>query len=688
MYIGVDIGGTFTDFTVYDSRSGKIYLEKVLSTPESPQSGVLSGIDALAKRIDGLFANCSRFNHATTLVTNSIIERKGPKIALITTAGFRDVIEMRRELRYNLYELSLLFPEPIVKRSLRFGVEERMMSDGSVRVPLDEHAVRALAVELRDQGIEAVAICFLHAYRNPAHETRAAEIVREVLPNAAISLSHDVSPEPREYDRFSTTVLDAFVKPVVDTYLALLLRELRGRGIGAELEIMLSNGGSTTTDTARNYPIQLIESGPAAGVEAAIWVCKRMGIVDALSFDMGGTTAKLCVIQNSAATRARKFEAARVNRFVAGSGMPVSVPVYDLVEIGAGGGSIARVDKLGLIEVGPDSAGASPGPASYGLGGTNPTVTDADLLLGLIDPNAFLGGEMQLSTEAAESAMLNCIGTPLGLSAVEAAYGVFNIVNETMAAAARLHIAEKGSDPTKLAVIAFGGAGPLHALEVSRKLGSPRVVFPPLAGVMSSFGLLTGASAFERMRNIKRLLADLTLSELTAAVGNLEDEIWEVLKGDRGSIEFHYVAEMWYRGQDYPIDVPFDRSDLVDPAFPSIAGRFRERYLQLYGRGDDEMPLELTAIRVIGKRVGDGIESVDLGAAEATGRKGMRRVYDPQSKTFIEIPVYERSSLRTGVELAGPLCVQERETGIVIGRGDRLTVDASGALIIEIGKDD
>ena len=683
--IGIDIGGTFTDFAVYDAAGRTLAVEKCLTTPAAPEEAVLTGLEHLRARLPDLAQRCERLNHATTLVTNAILERKGARTALITTEGFRDVLETRHEYRYDVYDLQLRFPEPIVPRPLRRGVPERLHADGTPRRPLDEARLREVAGELAAQGVDAVAICFLHAYRNPAHERRAAEIVRELLPRAALSISSEVDPEPREYERMSTTVLDAYVKPTVDRYLARLSGRLAARGFRAGLEIMLSHGGSTTADIARRFPIQMIESGPAAGVEAALWTCRNHAIADALSFDMGGTTAKLCVIRDGVAERSRRFEAGRVHRFVAGSGLPVAVPVYDLVEIGAGGGSIARVDALGLLAVGPDSAGAEPGPACYGRGGNQPTVTDADLALGLIDAACFLGGAMRLDAEAAQRALDRAVATPLGLDVAAAAYGIHDLVNETMAAAARLHIAEKGCDPARLTVIAFGGAGPIHALALARKLGCPRVLLPPHAGVMSSFGLLTAPPAFERMASVKRLLHEVAAEELEAILARLRGEVRAVLDG-AGDLHFAAVAEMWHRGQEFPIEVALtpDEPGANGGWTARLRARFDARYRDLYGRTDDQAPVEISALRVVGMRPGQAVARLAAGTGDDFPLPARRRVYDAASRRFVEIPVVRRGALATGAVIHGPVAIQDRETGVVLGPRERAVRDASGAVLIDL----
>jgi N-methylhydantoinase A len=682
--IGVDIGGTFTDLTVYDRESGRMFVEKCLSTPKDPERGVLAGLDTLARRIPGLVVNADRFNHATTLVTNAILERKGARTALLTTSGFRDSIEQGSEIRYNVYDLFITFPTPVVPRHLRYGVNERVYANGSVLHPLDEAQVVSIAKELEAQKIEAVAICYLHSYRNADHEKRTAELLREHLPGVPISVSHEVNLEPREYERTSTTALDAYVKPVVDVYLHKLSDALKERGLTRQIEVMLSNGGSTTASTARQFPIQLIESGPAAGVEAAIWMCAQIGRESALSFDMGGTTAKLCIIQEGVATRSRRFEAGRVHRFVPGSGLPVSVPVYELVEIGAGGGSIAQVDDLGLISVGPESAGAEPGPACYGQGGTRPTVTDADLVLGSIDPDFFLGGEMKLDAAAAHRAIAEHVGGPLKLSEHDAAYGVFDLVNETMAAAARLHIAEKGCDPAKLPIIAFGGAGPLHAVELARKLGCPQVIFPPLAGVLSSIGLLTAPPAFERLVTVKRLLSDLSVGDISVMLDGLKREVLRSLEGDADKVRFRFIAEMWHEGQEYPLEVPFVAEAVGPTLLEDLGAKFSARYRDLYGRTDDETPIGISTLRAIGELPQPDTIRPEIFVGDAKKHLGKRNIYDPRLKALIEVDVLNRSALLPGLEAEGPLVVQERESGFVIRKGDKLGVHKSGAIVVNL----
>ena len=683
-FIGVDIGGTFTDFTVMDD-AGRIWKEKVLSTPSKPESAILSGLEALREVLPDLLTGCRRFAHAATLVTNAIIERKGAHTALFTTRGFRDTLQMGAESRYNVYDLFLTYPEPLVSRGLRLGVGERIYSDGEVIEPLDEASLKAAIDVAEAEGVESVAICFLHSYRNAEHESRAAEILRRRLPSTSVSCSYDVSPEPREYERTSTTVLNAYVKPVVERYISNLERELAARDCAAPIEIMLSNGTSTSAEVARHFPIQMIESGPAAGVEAAISITRQIDIDSALSFDMGGTTAKLCVILGGVADRARKFEAARIHRFVAGSGFPVSVPVYDLVEIGAGGGSIAGIDQLGLITVGPRSAGAAPGPACYGNGGSSPTVTDANLVLGYLDADGFLGGDMKLDVEAARTALLAEVGSHTGMDAVSAASGIIEIVNETMASAARVHIAEKGCDAARLTLIAFGGAGPLHGIELARKLGCPRVVLPNHAGVMSSLGLLSGAPSFERVTSVNRPIRTVDEAFLGDLIRQLREETTRFVSHG-SNLAFSFVAEMRFRGQDHTIDVPFGDGARLTGVAANLSALFLERYENLYRRTTVNVEIELTKLRCVA--VDQTFASRPAAAPwqpKPRGEKRFRPAYDPVACRMQDYEVVGRDSLHVGERLAGPVIVQERETCIVLHEGDGLSVHPTGMIMVDVG---
>lgn len=681
--IGIDIGGTFTDFTVVDDERGTVVIDKTLTTPRAPEEGVIAGLERLERQLPGLLATATEVIHATTLVTNVILERKGARTGLITTEGFRDVLEMAREVRYDLFDMFIRLPEPIVPRSLRHAVSERVLADGGVQKPLDEGQVRAAAKQLQAEGVTAVAIAFLHAYRNPVHELRAAQILREEMPGVMISLSHEVHPEPKEYERTSTTVVDAYVKSVVEGYLDRLSAQLAQRGYARRLLIMLSNGGTATVDTAKRVPVQIVESGPAAGVEAAAFFAKLSGLDRILAFDMGGTTAKLCVVSNGRASRTREFEVDRVHRFKAGSGLPVAVSVYDLLEIGSGGGSIARVNALGLLQVGPDSAGSEPGPVSYGRGGTEPTVTDADLALGYLDPAYFLGGEMTLDLEAARAAIAERIGRPAQLDLTRAASGIHEIVNETMASAARMYVAEKALAPSELTLFAFGGAGPIHAVSLARKLGCPRVVVPPFSGVMSSLGLLAAPIAFERSRAVRRLVGALDLQTIERDFVAIEQDARSQLPEPAQAI-IERTVDLRYAGQDYSLEIDAGDSCLGDDVRGLWQQRFVAAYHEFYGKIDDDSPIELASIRVLARQLAPAPRIEPAVPAHPATAKGWRPVHYAQAGGFIDTAVYERDHLQPGQVVEGPAIIEERVSTTVIGPGDQLEVDRSGCLVITL----
>ena len=487
--LGIDVGGTFTDIVAYDMATGRQASRKELTTPANPSLAVMAGIDRLLSANKIAPEDIGRVVHATTLFSNALIERKGAPTGLITTEGFRDTLEIGRERKYELYDINILKPAPLVPRHLRLGVPERLNADGSVRAPLDEGALLEAAGRLVADGITSLAVVFLHSYANPLHERRAVNLLAKHYPELTLSASIDVAPEIREYERVSTTTINAYIKPLAELYLTALAKQVAARGIAAPLLLMLSNGGLTNIEEAKRTPVQLLEFGPAAGA----LVAAHLGSIDAgghiLAFDMGGTTAKLSVVDDGKPTVAYSFEAARERRFIEGSGLPVRISTLELIEIGAGGGSIAHVDDIGLIKVGPSSAGSEPGPAAYGRGGNQPTVTDADLLLGYLDPEYFVGGTMVIDASAAEAAM-RLLADRVSSSVRDLAWGIHDVVNENMANAARVHIAERGKDPRRYALLATGGAGPVHAYQVAKKLGLHRLIAPPAAGVASALGLL------------------------------------------------------------------------------------------------------------------------------------------------------------------------------------------------------
>jgi N-methylhydantoinase A len=681
--IGVDIGGTFTDFTVIDDQARTVVIDKTLTTPRAPEKAVLSGMERVARAMPALFTDAAEVIHATTLVTNVILERKGSRTALLATAGFRDILEMAREVRYELFDMFIELPKPIVPRALRVGIEERVLADGSVLTPLNEAQVRAAAAKFRQAGVQAVAISFLHSYRNATHEERAAQILRDEMPGVTISMSHEVHPEPKEYERTSTTAVDAYVKAITRDYLDRLSGELAKRGYRQRLFVMLSNGGTATADTAKRVPVQVVESGPAAGVEAATFFAKLLSIDRLLAFDMGGTTAKLCVVSHGRASRTREYEVDRVHRFKAGSGLPVSVPVYDLLELGSGGGSIARVNSLGLLQVGPQSAGSEPGPACYGRGGENPTVTDADLVLGYLSAGYFLGGDMKLDPDAAKRAIETRVARPAGLNLARAAAGMHDIVNETMASAARMYVTEKAMAPSELTLFASGGAGPVHAVELARKLGCPKVIVPPFSGVLSSLGLLTAPIAFERARSVRKALAEIDLARLEDSFRSLEREACALLpEPEKATIE--RTADVRYHGQDYSLEISFAEKPDSAGVRELWQSRFVAAYRELYGKVDDDNAIELASIRVYARQTAPAPIIPSPAAGKPAAAKGKREVYFSALQAYVSTPVYERDALTMGQVIAGPAIVEERISTTVIGPGDRLSVGAAGVLVIEL----
>lgn len=688
--IGIDIGGTFTDLLAYNQKTGRFTIGKTLTTPDDPARAVQSGVERLVRDADSASADVEQIVHGTTLVTNALIERKGAKTALITTAGFRDALEIAREHRYDLYDLFLELPKPLVPRSLRFELNERVFADGSVHQALDDAEVIELIGRLKAAGIEAVAVSLIHAYQNPTHERRVAELLAELAPELIVSISSDVVPELREYERTSTTVANVYVRPIIVHYLDRLIEELATTGVTGSFFIMLSSGGVCTPETAANYPIRLVESGPAAGALAAAHIGRLTDRASLLSFDMGGTTAKCCLIDDGKPSISAEFEVNRVYRFKKGSGLPVRVPVIEMIEIGAGGGSIARSDALGLLKVGPDSAGADPGPACYGRGGTQPTVTDADVLLGYLDPRFFLGGRMALDVDAAKSAVVK-LGLELNLDVIQAAWGIHEVVNEQMAGAARMHAIENGKDPRAYPVFAFGGAGPVHAYRVAEILGSPELIVPFGAGVASTIGFLVAPLAFDFVRSYVGRLDALDWSEVNARFAEMEREGLEILARAGvapDDVTMTRTAELRYVGQGHQVVVPAPDGLLDHGSAATLESAFEEHYRRLYGRTATGNPLEAINWRLVVSSEPPRLREVDLGPSQrASGSvesavKGSRRVWLPERGGFVEVPVYDRYRLARGVQFAGPAIVEERESTLVVGVSPSIRVDDLLNLIV------
>jgi 5-oxoprolinase (ATP-hydrolysing)/N-methylhydantoinase A len=682
--IGFDIGGTFTDFILLDTQRNEIRLHKCLTTPDDPSVGALQGLAELVTSAGLRLEQIDEIVHGTTLVTNALIERRGAKLGLITTAGFRDILEMGTEQRYDIYDLFLQYPAPLVPRRYRLEVPERMDRDGRTIIPLDLEAVVSSAKTLADEGMEAIAVCFLHAYRNPAHERAAGAAIRDAFPHISVSLSSDVVSELWEYQRLATTCANAFVQPLMDRYVNRLERELARQGFAGKLFLMHSAGGLVAPATARAFPIRLLESGPAGGGLATAFFGKMAGKPDVISFDMGGTTAKACLIEDGRAAIAAEMEAARVHRFKKGSGLPIKAPVIDMIEIGAGGGSLASIDEVGLLRVGPHSAGADPGPACYGRGGTSPTVTDANLVLGYYDPGFFLGGRMTLDLAAARSA-LAALGDKLGLSPEETAWGIHRVVTESMAAAARIHIVEKGRDPRRYAMVGFGGAGPAHAAGVARILGVAEVLIPPASGAASALGFLAAPLSFEQVRSHPvRLEAAGAAAAIDAVLHDLEAEAAAHLShAGVGEITIERAADMRLFGQLHEISVALPDGPVTAAKIPAIRAAFAAAYAARYTSVYDGVGVQLVSLRVraIGPVPPLTLVQADL-AASGEPLKGSRPAWFGSG--FFDTPVYDRYSLKVGAAISGPAIIEEREATTILAPGDSLTVDATGTLRIAV----
>jgi N-methylhydantoinase A len=688
---GFDIGGTFTDFVLIDAQTGDVQSYKTLTTPQNPSAAVMEGWRELLARVGADGADVATAIHGTTLITNAFIERKGAVTLLITTRGFADVLDTQREMRYDIYDLHATPVVHLVPRFLRFEVDERLDAFGGVVRPLPVADLEAMLRELDEAGVTAdigaVAVSYINAYTNPAHEQATRDWLSTHLPHVTVSISSEVAPQIREYERMSTTVANAYVQPLTSSYLAQLDHELRSSGYPRDLYLMLSSGGITTVDTAARFPVRLTESGPAAGALAAVYYGKLTGNDDLVSFDMGGTTAKMCLIRDSKPTVTDTFEIARVRRFKRGSGLPVRIPTIELIEIGAGGGSIARVDELGLLKVGPDSSGAEPGPACYGQGGTLPTVTDADAVLGYLNPDFFLGGRMALDLEAAKSAIRTHVAEPMGLDLTDAAYGIYRVVNENMISATRVHVAEQGADPRRLRLIAFGGAGPVHAHEIAKALKMRGYICPASAGVASALGFLTAATAFEFARtHIARVVAG-ELAGLEAVYRGLERDGTTTL-GEAGVPEsdmtFVRQADMRHVGQGHEIVVTLPAGDLTEMDVATLRQRFFETYDRIYGHVHTHLDLEITTCRLSASGPAPTIALKQLeatGADPADAIKGTRSAYFADAGGYVDTPRYDRSKLSAGAVFFGPAIVEDIDSTAVIGPHTRVEIDAYANLI-------
>ena len=692
MKLAFDTGGTFTDFAMSDD-DGTILLHKVLSTPDAPARAVLQGVDDLLARVrtlrPGKEANGTlQVLGATTVVTNAVLERRGVLTAFITTDGFQDMLRIRTEGRYDLYDLRIQYPEPLVSRELCFGAVERIAADGNVVTPLDEEGIRDIGRTLLKHGVASVAVCLLHAYKYPAHEKRIGELIAEVAPDISVSLSSVVCPEVREYDRASTTVANAYTRPMMVGHVDHLERELAKRGVESQLLWMTSSGGVVPSSMASRTPVRLIESGPAAGAVAAANYAREAGERSVLSFDMGGTTAKLCLIPNGQPMVANELEVARHERFRKGSGFPLKIQSIHMIEIGAGGGSIAARNKLGLLAVGPRSAAAAPGPACYGRGGVEPTVTDADLLLGYLDAGSFLGGDFALDKAAAERAMTG-LASDLEITSLRASWGIHDMVNESMAEAASMQATDSGVDPRSLPLIAFGGAGPVHAYGVARKLGIRKVICPLGAGVTSAIGLLGAPVAADLSASLPMRTSVWDAPTARRVMDSLAAQGRAVVLASKvlaENISYTYTVDMRHVGQGYEISVAVPDGDPADPAFlAELLTRFRANYVALYGRAVTGTDAEVITwrIRASGPRSEVSLANLRSKAGEVRNPlKGKRPVYFSELGKYVDAPVYDHYAMRPGVAVAGPAIIEQRESTVVMGPNASASLDEHHNLIM------
>ena len=689
--IGVDIGGTFTDFALLDGAGRKLAIHKQLTTPADPSAAVIEGVGAILSANNVAIEDISTIAHGTTLVTNAVIERRGALTGMLVTDGFGDIMDTGLEQRYDLFDLRIRYPDPIVPRPLRRGVRERVHYDGRIETAVDLDGARTAIRELaEDHRIEALAICFLHSYIDPAHEQAVAEIARKYFPDLYVSTSAEVYPNMREYERWTTTAINAYARPMADRYLARLESGLGGLGFGGRLYIMTSSGGMLAPETARRFPVRLLESGPAAGMLMAAVQGRALDLPDILSFDLGGTTAKGALVRGFAPLKTEQMEVARVHEFRRGSGLPLRIPVLDMIEIGSGGGSIAAVDDRGLLKVGPRSAGAVPGPACYKQGGENAALSDANLVLGYLDPDFFLGGEMPLDRDAAKTAIEETVAKPLDLSVERAAWGIHDTASEDIARAFRIHAAERGFDYRGASMVAFGGSGPLHAMPVAEKLKIPRVVFPIGAGVYSALGLLASPLAFELARSRRVVADDIDGGTFAGMFEPLVLEASAFLKEagvSDADIRIARQIDIRYFGQTHEIQVTLPEGDPT-VAFGNLRNLFETRYAEVYTFATLDAPLEIMNWKVsaIGPDPGletgyviDDIEQNEGGDAQ----KGTRAVYFAPDG-YRDTPVYDRYRLTPGTRITGPAIIEERESTCLITPGYRATVDAAFNVIAEL----
>jgi N-methylhydantoinase A len=665
--LGVDIGGTFTDVVL--EKDGVPFSIKVLTTYSAPENAIIDGMYQVCAKAGVTPAQIDQIIHGTTLATNALIERRGAKTALITTEGFRDVIEMRTESRFEQYDLNLNLPDPLLPRQMRFTVAGRVDANGKILVDMDRAKVEAIVDQIAEGGFESVAVGLIHSYLNPTHEQLVRDVLDEKLPNVAVSISSEVSPQMREYERFNTVVANAYIKPLMASYLGRLGDRLNDEGVSCRIFLMHSGGGVISIKNAADFPVRLVESGPAGGAVFAAHIAARYGLDKVLSFDMGGTTAKICLIKNQTPKTSRVFEVARTYRFKKGSGMPISIPVIDMVEIGAGGGSLAHVDALQQIRVGPKSAASEPGPACYGRHGTRPAVTDADLVLGKLDPENFAGGSIKLLPGASCTAIAEYVGKKLDMDAVEAAFGIAEVVDENMANAARVHAVENGEDLSEYTMIAFGGAAPLHAGRLCEKLGVERLLVPPGAGVGSAIGFLRAPFSFEANRSVYMKLSDFDGPRIKSLLSDLKAEATGFVRTCNAvsPILSEFKVYMRYTGQGWEIPIALTEDQAMNPDAATFEARFIEDYTKLFGRPVAGMDIEITVWSVNATTPPEKVARVDetSGTAQAT-TVGGRDLFDGAAGKFLSADVVNRSDMSTGERAVGPVAVVENETTIIV----------------------
>ncbi len=679
--LAVDIGGTFTDTVLVDGQGHILATTKTPTTPENPPLGALAGAEHVLAGAGVDWSQIGGFIHGTTLATNALIERRGAVVATVTSEGFRDILEIAYERRYSQYDINLVKPDLIVPRARAFTIGGRLDARGQVLHPLDEEAAHRLAGELAACGAEAVAICLMHAYANPAHELRLRDLLLTAMPDLVISLSHEVSPEAREFDRLSTTIANAYIQPQMASYLTDFQARFSDEGLTCPILMMTAGGGMTTMDTAARLPIRLVESGPAGGAILAARIAAETGERGVLSFDMGGTTAKLCLIDQFRPQTARKFEIARAARFIKGSGMPVRIPVIEMIEIGAGGGSIAHVDRLGRLQVGPESAGSEPGPAAFAKGGTEPTVTDADVMQGLIEPGRFAEGRLRIDMEAAERALVSGVGQALGLGAAQAAHGVSEIVDENMAAAGRMHAVESGKDLGTRLMIAFGGNGPLHATRVARRARVDRILIPRDPGVGSAVGFLFAPVSFEIIRSRYGTLEALDLDGINTFYDTMIDEAEAVVRAGapEGRLTRRRQAFMRYHGQGHEIEIPLPDRALEKTDIPALRQAFEEEYSRQFSRAVPGMKIEILNWALEVSSESPALEHYpEPPTARQVQPAGRRSILCDVSGEWREADIYDRAALRPGDRLSGPALIIEPQTTTFVSADYEAHADGGG----------